>query len=242
MQNPTPAFILVAPQMGENIGAAARAMLNFGLTDLRIVNPRDGWPSKQAQAMAVGALEKIPPVQVFDTLARAITDCQRVYATTARPRDMAKTPFDMRDAATDANIRADRGEKVAFVFGPENAGLSNDDVALCHEMIIIPVNPDFSSINLAQATMLAAYEWIMTQSPPAPAKKSESPPVSHEKLNEFLVRLETELETLGFFKARELKPTMVRNIRTMFMRRDLTDQDVRTLHGMVSALMGKKLT
>jgi tRNA/rRNA methyltransferase len=235
-----PCIILVRPQMGENIGAAARAMLNFDVMELRIVNPRDGWPNIQATQMAAGALEKMPPVQVYDSLASAVKDCHHVYATTARPRDMVKPVMDMRGAVSDARTRHVSKQKTAFVFGPERTGLDNDEVALCHTLITIPTNPEFWSLNLGQATLLMAYEWMNGGDAPSSSAASEEPPATHEKIDEFLTRLKTELEDAGFFRSEGLKPTMKRNIRNIFMRNELSDQDVRTLQGILSALIGKK--
>ena len=238
----SPVIVLVAPQMGENIGAAARAMLNFGLHDLRIVNPRDGWPNQAAIDMAAGALEIMPAPPVFTTLAEALADCHFVYGTTVRKRGMVKPVFTARGAVADAHERTVQKQKTAFVFGPERTGLDNDEIALCHAIVTVPVNPDFSSLNLAQSVLLVAYEWLSLQdsTPDKMIDAGDRFPVTHEKLEEFLTRLEAALDTGGFFRAGDLKPTMLRNIRSMFTRADLTDQEVRTLHGMVSALSGKK--
>lgn len=240
-----PAIILVNPQMGENIGAAARAMLNCGLTDLRIVNPRDGWPSEPARAMSSGALEKMPPVRVFDSVADAIADCHHVYATTARTRDMVKRAYTARSAAHDIQEKqaTEAGYQAGILFGGERAGLSNDDVALAHSVITIPLNPDFSSLNLAQAVLLVSYEIAQLQSTENDKEllTGKSDLVTHEEFNEFLKRLEQELDTHGFFKTPEVKPTTLRNLQSLFLRADLTDQEVRTLHGVVSALIGKNL-
>ena len=237
------AIILVSPQMGENIGAAARAMLNCGLTDLRIVNPRDGWPSEPARAMSSGALEKMPPVQVFDTVADAVADCHHVYATTARTRDMVKRSFTARSAAQDIEEKQKKEPdyQAGILFGGERAGLSNDDVALAHSVITIPLNPDFSSLNLAQAVLLVSYEIAQLQNTGEDMKllTGKSELATHEEINGFLKRLEEELDTHSFFRTEEMKPTTLRNLQSLFLRADLTDQEVRTLHGIVSALIGK---
>ncbi len=234
-----PSIILVEPQMGENIGAAARAMLNFGLSDLRLVVPRDGWPNQAAIDMSAGALDLMPPVRVFTTLAEAAADLHFLFATTARPRDMVKPVHTPSSAVQETNKRAE--QKIGFVFGPERSGLENDDVALCHAILTMKTNPDFSSINIAAAVLLVCYEWLAAQ-----GEKNEilnptgaSFPAAHEKIEEFLVRLEDELDNAGFFRAPDQKPTMARNIRNLFLRTGLTDQEVRTFHGMVSALTGK---
>ena len=230
-----PLIILVNPQMGENIGAAARAMLNCGLCDLRIVNPRDGWPSERAQAMSSGALDKMPPVQVFDTLAEAIADCHHVYATTARSRDMNKPVFTAREAAADCRARTNQGQKTAFLFGAERAGLDNDDVALAHSIITIPLNPDFSSLNLAQGVLLCAYEWAQAGEFETPA--NDQMPAPHEELNFLFQRLEKELAAHGFFKTQEARPNVMRNIQNMLSRAELTAQEVQTFHGIMTSLI-----
>ncbi len=234
-----PCIILVHPQMGENIGAAARAMLNFGLDDLRLVAPRDGWPNPRAVDMASGAFEKMPAVRVFESLQDAAADLHMLYATTARVRDMVKPVFTPMAAAHDAKARKDAGQNVGFVFGPERTGLENEDVMRCQAVITIPTNPEFSSLNLGQSVLLVANAAAQASddTPPAQMSYGDSEAVSHGKLEDFLVRLEDELDSGGFFKAANLKPTMVKNIRAMFTRADLSDQEVKTLHGVVSSLI-----
>ena len=235
------AVILVQPQMGENIGAAARAMANFGLSDLRLVAPRDGWPSDKAEAMAAGALAAMKPVQVFETLEDAVADLNYVMATTARPRDMVKPVFTAQGAAQEWLRRARDNQTIGLVFGAERAGLTNDHIALCSSIITIPTSADFSSINLGQTVLLVAYEFLQAQSdtPACTMDHGDSEPVSQEKLEEFVKRLEDELETGGFFRSEGLKPTIRRSIRAMFTRADLSDQEIRTLHGIISALIKK---
>ncbi len=228
--------ILVSPQMGENIGAAARAMLNFGLTDLRIVNPRDGWPNERAIDMAAGAFDVLPAPAVFSTLAEAIADLHAVYATTARPREMVKAVFTPRAAALDIRKRASADQKTGIVFGGERAGLTNDDVALRQNIITVPLNPDFSSLNLGQAVLLMAYELFQSEGPEVSFDHGKSMPAPQEKLEEFLMRLEGDLETGNFFRSEGLRPTMKRNIRAMFTRADLSEQEVSTLQGILTAL------
>lgn len=225
--------------MGENIGAAARAMLNCGLTDLRIVNPRDGWPNERADAMSSGALERMPPVQVFNSTAEAVADLQCVYATTARPRDMVKPVFTARGAADD--IKARGTQKTGYLFGPERAGLSNDDVALAHAIVTIPMNPDFSSLNLGQGVLLCAYEWFQAMDgTPALIKPDEDAVAPHGELNELFDRLERELADGGFFRTQELRPNVMRNLKNMLVRMDMTSQEARTFHGIITTLTGKK--
>lgn len=237
-----PAIILVNPQMGENIGAAARAMLNCGLDELRLVNPRDGWPSKPAEAMSSGALEKMPPVAVFNSTAEAIADCHYVYATTARPRDMTKPVYTARGAAEDMHKRGAEGQKIGLLFGGERAGLDNDDVARSHAVVTIPLNPDFTSLNLGQAVLLLSYEWyqIAADAPARQMPTGNSIPVPHAELAELFQRLESELEAHHFFRNEGQKPIMIRNLRNLLTRADMTRQEVRTFHGIISALIGKK--
>ena len=237
-----PAIILVNPQMGENIGAAARAMLNFELTDMRLVAPRDGWPNSRAVDISSGALEQMPPVQVFDTLKAAITDLHLIYATTARPRDMIKPVFTPRAATENAQKFLESGKRVGFVFGAERTGLTNDEVALCSYIIQVPTNPDFSSLNLGQAVLLVAHELFQASDETAGRilDTGHSPPAAQEIFENFFSRLENELEVGGFFTAKDMKPAMMRNIRAIFTRAELSVQEVKTLQGIVSALIGKK--
>ncbi|MCB9996028.1 MAG: RNA methyltransferase [Rhodospirillales bacterium] len=237
-----PAVILVNPQMGENIGAAARAMLNCGLQELRLVNPRDGWPSPQAEAMSSGALERMPPVQLFDSTAASIADCHYVYATTARPRDMVKPVFTARSAAADMHKRIQDRQKVAVLFGAERTGLENDDVAQSHAVVTIPLNPGFSSLNLGQGVLLMAYEWYQLQvdTPDRHTPMGGTEPASHDLLQELFERLETELDAHHFFRNEGQRPIMIRNLHTLLTRAEMTAQEVRTFHGIISALIGKK--
>ena len=231
-----PVIVLVHPQMGENIGAAARAVLNCGLVELRLVKPRDGWPSEPAQAMSSGALDKMPPVQVFETTAEAIADCHYVYATTARLRDMEKPVMTAREAATDMHARGE--QKTAILFGPERAGLTNDDVALAHAAITIPLNPEFSSLNLAQAVLLCAYEYSVAAESFDDAPKTHTPALQKDFEDMFL-RLEQVLDDHHFFRSDEMKPTTSRNLRAMLSRAEMTEQEVRTFHGIITALIDR---
>lgn len=237
-----PAIVLVSPQMGENIGAAARAMLNCGLTDLRLVNPRDGWPNEKANAMSSGALEKMPPVEVFDSTAEAIESCHFVLATTARSRAMVKPVFTARSAMQELLKRKQEGQKTAILFGAERTGLENDDISLAHGIINIPLNPGFSSLNLGQAVLLVVYEWFqaLDDTPEYYTPTGDSIPVPHDQLTELYERLEDELEAHNFFRNPDQRPSMVRNLRNMLSRGNLTNQEVRTFHGIISALTGKK--
>jgi len=238
-KNQQPAIVLVNPQMGENIGAAARAMLNFGLTDLRLVNPRDGWPNERALAMSSGALDKMPPVQVFDSVEEALADTHYVLATTARSRELFKDILTPEQAAQTIKTRSATGEKAAFLFGSERTGLTNEDLSYAHSIITIPCNPDFSSFNLAQAVLLLGYEYAKQQVG-EPVQEEEDQRANQEEVNAMLDRLESELEHHGFFRSPELRPSVTNTIRNLFRRADLYEQEVRTLHGIISALIGNK--
>ncbi|MGH1398170.1 MAG: RNA methyltransferase [Alphaproteobacteria bacterium] len=236
----TPAIILVRPQMGENIGAAARAMGNFGFRDLRLVAPRDGWPNDAADGMAAGAFAHMDTVRVFDSLAEASADLHHLYATTARRRDLVKPVFTPNGAVEDMMENVQK--RAAFVFGPERTGLENDEVSLCHSLITIPTNPAFSSLNLGQSVLLmvAAYGQAASDAPARALPRGDSFPVAQADLIGFYERLEGALEEGRFFQSTHLKPTMIRNIRAIFSRADMSDQEVRTLHGIVSTLLRTK--
>lgn len=238
------AIILIKPQMGENIGATARAMLNCGLTELRLVSPRDGWPNEKAQAMSSGALDKMPAVKVFDTTADALADLHSIYATTAREREINKMVFTAREAADDVTQRIQSNQKIGIVFGGERAGLDNDDIALCQHIINMPLNPEFSSLNLGQAVLLVCYDLynslMKADLIAIPQAETESQLANHDELNRLFERLEDDLEAGHFFRTQEMRPTIMRNIKAMLTRSELSKQEVRTFHGMLSALSGKK--
>ncbi len=232
-----PVIILVGPQMGENIGACARAMLNCGLEELRIVNPRDGWPNDRAQSMSAGALDKMPPVQVYTSTADAIADCHQVYATTARPRDMVKPVMTAREAAEDVHSRGAEGQKCAYLFGCERTGLENDDIAQAHAIITIPVNPDFSSLNLGQGVLLCAYEWYQAQPHLPMPIDPDNLPAPQEEFDNLVKRLEQNLDDGGFFRTKEMQPTVMINIRNMLSRSQMTSQEIKTFHGIIKVLL-----
>ncbi|MGF1455955.1 MAG: RNA methyltransferase [Alphaproteobacteria bacterium] len=233
-----PAIVLVKPQMGENIGASARAMYNFGLTDLRLVAPRDGWPSDKAVAMASGASPVIEGTQVFETTAAAVGSLHHLYATTARDRYMIKPVMTAEAAAQDMRARTGRGEAVGILFGGEKAGLHNDDVAIADTIVTVPVNPAFASINLAQAVLLLSYEWFkQADATPAVVTEAEhAKPATRAEILAFFDHLEQALDDAGFLFPPEKRPGMVRNLRNMWHRVALTHQDVQTLRGMIKAL------
>ncbi len=234
-----PAVVLVDPQLGENIGMAARAMLNCALTDLRLVRPRDGWPNDDAVAAASGADSVLAQVRLFGTTADAIKDLQRVYAATARPRDMTKTTLPARRAAAEMRAFAETGGRSGVLFGPEAKGLTNDDVALADAVLTVPLNPGFSSLNLAHAVLVVGYEWLHAagDAPPAglTAPKTTRPATKDELIGLF-EHLERELDACGFLRVAGKRPHMVRNLRNIFQRAGLTDQEVRTLRGVIAAL------
>jgi tRNA/rRNA methyltransferase len=236
-----PAVVLVRPQLAENIGAAARAMRNFGLAELRLVAPRAPWPDAAAYRAAAGADAVLDDAAVYESTADAVADVAVVYAATARLRDMIKPVSAPRAAALALREAAAAGARSAVLFGPERTGLDNDDVVLAARILHIPASPDFSSLNLAQAVLLLAWEWWAAGDqasvrPHRDARPTERP-AAYDELSEFLVRLEGELERKGFFEVPEKRPAMERNIRNVFTRAELTLQEVRTLHGVVTALL-----
>jgi tRNA/rRNA methyltransferase len=230
-----PAIVLVRPQLAENIGAAARAMLNCGLADLRLVRPRPHWPHPRAAAASAGADQVLATARLYDDVASAVADCTFVLATTARSRDQVKPGFDAREAAARARARLASGDRIAILFGPERTGLENDEIARANALVQVPLNPDFSSLNLAQAVLVIAYEWRLATSPAPKGARSE-PPAAHGEVTGFLDRLIEALDGCGFLRHTQMRPTMVRNIENMFRRVDLTEQEVRTLHGILTCL------
>ena len=235
----SPVVVLVAPQMAENVGAVARAMLNCGLLELRLVRPRHGWPNLAAVPSASGADEVLDAARVYSTTAEAISDLSCVYATTARLRDMIKPLLSPREAAVEIHAATARGARVGLLFGPERTGLDNDDVVLSAGLIHVPLNPEFSSLNLAQAVLLVAYEWRVAGgavvAPHRPPRTLERP-ATQGQLQSLFSHLEEELEEHSFFEVAEKRPSIVRRIRAFFARARPTDQEVRTLHGVITAL------
>lgn len=234
-----PVIILVRPQMGENIGAAARAMLNFGLNRLRLVDPRDGWPNPRAVAMASGAAaEVLDHAGVFADLAGAMADCDYIFATTARGRELSKPIFTPETAMAHARALIAGGAKVAVLFGAERAGLENDDVARASAIITIPVNPAFYSLNLGQAVLLTAYEWARGGDMPTP-RAGPGELASAVEVARLGDHYEAELEAAGFFFPLSKAPRMRLNLRNMWARLALTRSEVQTLHGMLRQLLRK---
>lgn len=241
MPDAKPIIVLVNPQMGENIGAAARAMLNGGLTEMRIVAPRDGWPNPKADAMAAGAMDHIT-ISLFDTTADAIADCHYVYSTAAQERTMVKPILTAKGGAAEMRAKLQEGKKIAILFGPERSGLHNEDVLRTNAMISIPLNPEFSSLNLGQAVLVIAYEWsqLVYNAPDRVLPTGKSLPATAAEFDNFCARLEEILDEKHFFRVEEMKPTMMGNIRNLFVRAEATDQELQTMHGIFSALLGKK--
>jgi tRNA/rRNA methyltransferase len=232
-----PCIILNAPQLAENIGAVARVMGNFGLTDLRLVNPRDGWPQERAWASASGADWPLNGARVFEKVEDAIADLHLVYATTARPRELQLPVITPREAAADLSRAAGEGRSVGLLFGGERAGLETADVALCQAVVTIPIDPRFQSLNLAQAVSINAYEWRLTVAAGAPPAFRDGPgPADQAAVQGFYGQLEQELHDAGFFHPPEKTPSMLQNLHALFGRAQLTDQEVRTLRGVVTAL------
>jgi len=240
---PGPVIILVEPQLGENIGMAARAMLNCGLVELRLVKPRDGWPNDKALAAASGADAVIKNAVIFDTTSDAIADLERVFATTARPRDMTCVLTTPTGAAKEIHDFTAKGGKAGILFGREAKGLKNDDLSLSDALIMIPVNPAFSSLNLAQAVFAVGHEWFRL-SDDTPQSELAMPkatrPAEKAELQGLFEHLEGELDEAGFFHVTEMRPGKVRNLRNMFQRAALTEQEVRTLRGVVTSLATKR--
>jgi tRNA/rRNA methyltransferase len=243
IETPAPNVVLVEPQLGENIGAAARAMANFGLARLRLVKPQQGWPNEKARVMAAGADRILDSAVLYDSLNEAIGDCTFVLATTARNHDQAKPVISAEAAASEMAKRVGMGENVAIVFGRERIGLENHEVALADGIVTLPVNPAFASLNLAQAVVIVAYEWFkLAIGGELPfAMPDKSPPAAKQQLDAFFSDLKRELERVEFFRPEEKRGTMSVNLRNIFQRMAPTQQDIRTLHGVINAIaQGRK--
>lgn len=240
-----PAIILVRPQLGENIGMCARAMLNCAVTELRIVKPRDGWPNPDAVAAASGAAGILDNARLFDSVQEAVADLQFVLATTARERGMVKDIYTAEAAAKMIRAHNSTGtQRCGILFGPERTGLENDDVAVANAILNIPLNPGFSSLNLAQAVLLVSYAWLNCDNPFQAAEVEPSlgdtAPAKKEEIENLMRHLEDDLDSGGFFRSPGQRPTILRNIRNFFFRSGMTAQDVRTMHGIFSCLTGKR--
>ena len=231
---PSPVVVLVRPQLGQNIGKAARAMLNFGLTDLRLVEPRDGWPNPDAGPAASGADVVLERAQVFATVAEAVADCSAVYASTVRRRDLIMpvlSPAEMATAIAASPARS------AMLFGPERAGLETDEVALAHSIVTVPINPDFGSLNLAQAVILLAYEWSRTSALAQPPVKNLEPPAPHGELEGLVDQLEAALEAKDYYHPPERTRSTKNNIRSIFTKTGWSSREVKAVRGIIRALV-----
>lgn len=235
---PAPVVILVEPQLGENIGSTARAMANFGLSKLRLVKPLQGWPNAKARVMASGADRILDEAQLYDSIPAAIADCTFVLAATARAHDQAKPVVGPEAAARLLAPRVAAGETVAIMFGRERNGLENDEVGLADQVLTLPVNPAFASLNLAQAVLVIAYEWFkLAGGGVLPfVMPQKSAPAPKQQLTAFFADLERELEKVEFFRPEEKRATMTINLRNIFHRMQPTQQDIQTLHGVIHSI------
>ena len=238
VEQPGPCVILVEPQLADNIGSAARAMANFGLSELRLVSPRQGWPNERAFVMAAGADRVLNGAKLFDSVEAAIGDLNYVFATTARAHDQAKPVVDAAAAAVLSVEKVAAGERVGLMFGRERNGLENHEVALADSIITLPVNPAFASLNLAQAVVIVGYEWFkLTSGAKLPfdmPRKSDAAP--RQQLLAFFANLEHELEKVEFFRPPDKRDTMQINLRNIFSRMQPTRQDIQTLHGVIMSI------
>ncbi|WP_025312734.1 RNA methyltransferase [Roseicyclus elongatus] len=234
-----PAFVLVRPQMGENIGASARAMWNFGLDRMRVVGPRDGWPNERAVALASGAGRLLDRAGLFDRVEDAVSDCIYVFATTARERGLTKPVVTPERAMQQARAIAAEGGKVAVLFGPERAGLENADIALANAIVSVPVNPAFPSLNLAQCVLLTAYEWrrVTVETPPEVTEMARTDFATALEVEKLGDHFEERLEEAGFFFPALKAEGMKLNLRNMWSRLPLTRADVQMLHGMLRQMV-----
>lgn len=232
-----PAVILSTPQLAENIGAVARVMANFGLSDLRLVNPRDGWPQARAWASASGADWPLDEAKVHAKLPAALSDLNVIFATTARPRELTLPVLTPRQAAAELSRAAAQGLKTGLLFGGERAGLETADIALCQAVVTIPIDPRFRSLNLAQAVAINAYEWRLTVEAAAPpAFQDAAPPADGAMMLGLYEHFERELDASGFFHPPEKRPSMIQNLRAALAKGRWTEQEVRTFRGVVTAL------
>ncbi len=233
-----PVFVLVRPQMGENIGAAARAMWNFSLDRMRLVAPRDGWPNPKAEAMASGAVRVLDRLSLHQTTTEACADLNFVFATTARNRGLTRVVMTPERAMAEARAMIDQGQRVGILFGPERAGLETEDIACSNAVISVPVNPAFGSLNLGQSALLIAYEWMRQTdaTPPETYALAGAERATRIEVEKFLEHLTDRLDTAGFFFPEHKRPSMISHLENLFRRAPLTDADIRTLHGIIRAL------
>ncbi len=236
---PSPVVILVRPQLAENIGAVARAMGNGGLFHLRLVAPRDGWPEQKAWRMASGAHRILDAATVHENVADAVKDLHRVFATCPRLRHIIKPVLTARGAAAELHEIGARGLKAGILFGPERAGLDNDDIACADSLIRYDLNPGFMSLNLAQAVMILGYEWYIARAPEAAARglqTNETGIATKFELEQFMDHLVRLCDESGFLKNEQKRPGMIRNLRHLFQRGEITSQELNTMHGVIAEL------
>ncbi|MFO6463179.1 RNA methyltransferase [Jannaschia sp. KMU-145] len=239
MTDHQPAFVLVRPQMGENIGASARSMLNFGLERMRVVAPRDGWPNERAVALASGAGRLLDAATLHDDTGAAVADCSFVFATTARDRDLTKPVFTPEAAMAEARSRLAEGQRVAILFGPERTGLENDDIARANAIVSVPTNPAFPSLNLAQCVLLMGYEWVRGahDGPATRTDMAGTDWANQAELDALAAHYEDRLDAAGFFFPDGKAPAMKRHLRNLWSRMPLTRADVQTFHGMMRQMV-----
>ncbi len=241
VDRPGPAIVLIEPQLGENIGAVARVMLNFGLTDLRLVVPRDGWPNEKAVAMASGAAPVVERARLAATAAEALADATFVTAMTVRPREQLTPVLTPEQAACAMKARIERGETCALLLGPERTGLSNDDVMRADAIVSVPVNPAFASLNLAQAACVFAYEWAKADGfAPPPSDLDAATPATKAEFDGLMQHLFSELDRQRYFYPEEKRPIQQRKLRAALTRAGLTEGEVRTLRGVIKALVDRR--
>jgi tRNA/rRNA methyltransferase len=229
-----PVIVLVRPQLGQNIGKAARAMLNFELIEMRLVAPRDGWPNPDAGPAASGADVVLEKAQVFDTVAEAIGDCSQVFASTVRRRDLVMPVLAPQEMADRIHASA---ERTAILFGAERSGLETDEVALANAIVTVPINPEFGSLNLAQAVILLAYEWSRRADLAVPPAKDLEPPAPHGELEGLISHLDEELDTKGYFHPPSRTQATRNTIRTIFTKTGWSSREVKAVRGIIRALV-----
>jgi tRNA/rRNA methyltransferase len=230
-----PVIVLVRPQLGQNIGKAARAMLNFGLAEMRLVNPRDGWPNPDAGPAASGADIVLEQAEVFDTVEQAVADCSLIFASTVRRRDLVMPVIGPTDMAE--RIAASPGRS-AILFGPERSGLETEEVALTNAIVTVPINPEFASLNLAQAVILLAYEWSKQAALAQPTAKELEAPAPHGELEGMIVQLNAELEAKGYFHPPSRTQATKNTLRTIFTKTSWSSREVKAVRGIIRALVG----
>jgi tRNA/rRNA methyltransferase len=239
MSGKPPIIVLVRPQLGQNIGKAARAMLNFGLTEMRLVAPRDGWPNPDAGPAASGADNVLESAKLFDSTEEAIADCSLVYASTVRRRDLVIPVVGPDEMATE--IHATEG-RTAILFGPERSGLATEDVAVAGKIVTVPINPDFGSLNLAQAVILLAYEWSRRADLVQPTAKESEPPAPMSELQGLIGQLDTELTRVGYFFPPDRVQATKTTLRTILTKPGWSSREIQALRGVIRALTDVRLS